>query len=89
MLKTFRLLTASLITTLSLVLSVSFVTSVPTSELTGALHWRSVRPYVGGVSIAVTGVAKEPNVYYMGSTGGGVWESHDYLISVEPQPAVA
>lgn len=47
-------------------------------QLIGALHWRSVGPYVGGVSVAVTGVDGIPNRYYMGSTGGGVWESNDY-----------
>ncbi|MDE2070816.1 MAG: glycosyl hydrolase, partial [Gammaproteobacteria bacterium] len=47
-------------------------------QLTGALHWRSIGPYVGGRVIAVTGVAQQPNLYYMGSTGGGVWKSENY-----------
>lgn len=49
----------------------------PTS-LVSALHWRSVGPYIGGVSVAVAGVKQIPNRYYMGSTGGGVWESTNY-----------
>ncbi|MGH8282131.1 MAG: hypothetical protein ACRERZ_08080, partial [Gammaproteobacteria bacterium] len=41
---------------------------LPPGQLTGALHWRSIGPYVGGRVIAVTGVAQQPNLYYMGST---------------------
>ncbi|HKV97088.1 MAG TPA: glycosyl hydrolase, partial [Gammaproteobacteria bacterium] len=47
-------------------------------QLTSALHWRSIGPFVGGRVIAVTGVAQQPNLYYMGSTGGGVWKSDNY-----------
>ncbi|MDE2023834.1 MAG: glycosyl hydrolase [Gammaproteobacteria bacterium] len=47
-------------------------------QLTGALHWRSIGPYVGGRVIAVTGVVQQPNLYYMGATGGGVWKSENY-----------
>ena len=57
--------------------------AVPASELTGALHWRSIGPYVGGRVIAVTGVAQQPNLYYMGTTGGGVWKSENYGASWE------
>ncbi len=48
------------------------------SSLVSALRWRSVGPYVGGVSVAVAGVTQVPNRYYMGSTGGGVWETTTY-----------
>ena len=51
---------------------------LPPAQLTAALHWRSIGPYVGGRVIAVTGVAQQPNLYYMGSTGGGVWKSENY-----------
>lgn len=56
----------------------AFAASATPGQLTSALHWRSVGPYIGGVVIAVTGVAQKPNLYYMGSTGGGVWKSDDY-----------
>ncbi len=42
-----------------------------------ALEWRSIGPYRGGRSAAVTGVPGKPNLYYMGSTGGGVWKTND------------
>jgi len=43
----------------------------------GALKWRSIGPYRGGRSVAVTGVPTQPLVYYAGFTGGGVWKTDD------------
>ena len=42
-----------------------------------ALEWRSIGPYRGGRSAAVTGVPGKPNLFYFGSTGGGVWRTTD------------
>ena len=42
------------------------------------LCWRNIGPVRGGRSVASTGVVKQPNVFYMGSTGGGVWKTEDY-----------
>ncbi len=47
------------------------------SELLDAVKWREVGPWRGGRSCAVTGVPGKPNLFYMGSTGGGVWKSND------------
>ncbi|MFZ9045407.1 MAG: WD40/YVTN/BNR-like repeat-containing protein [Cyclobacteriaceae bacterium] len=41
------------------------------------LQWRSIGPFRGGRSAAVTGVPNKPNLYYFGSTGGGVWRTTD------------
>ena len=41
------------------------------------LEWREVGPYRGGRSAAVAGVPDQPDLYYFGSTGGGVWKSED------------
>ncbi|HEY6214349.1 MAG TPA: hypothetical protein VIW45_18775, partial [Vicinamibacterales bacterium] len=41
----------------------------------GALKWRSIGPFRGGRVNAVTGVPGQPNVFYFGSVGGGVWKS--------------
>jgi hypothetical protein len=46
-------------------------------SLYDALQWRGIGPYRGGRSAAVTGVNNEPNLYYMGATGGGVWRTKD------------
>lgn len=47
-------------------------------NFTSKLHWRSVGPFVGGRVVAVAGVPQDPNLFYMGSVGGGVWKSTDY-----------
>ena len=40
-------------------------------------QYRLIGPFRGGRVGAVTGVASQPNVYYYGATGGGVWKSTD------------
>ncbi|WP_394974209.1 WD40/YVTN/BNR-like repeat-containing protein [uncultured Croceitalea sp.] len=45
------------------------------SELYSSMEYRLVGPFRGGRSAAVTGVPGEPNLFYMGSTGGGVWKT--------------
>ncbi len=47
------------------------------TALYGAMKWRLVGPFRGGRSCAVTGVVGKPNLYYMGTTGGGVWKTID------------
>ncbi len=46
-------------------------------EVYSSVKWRHIGPYRGGRSCAVTGVAGKPNLYYFGSTGGGVWKTTD------------
>ena len=46
-------------------------------KLYNALEWRSIGPYRGGRSSAVTGVPGKPLLFYMGATGGGVWRTQD------------
>lgn len=41
------------------------------------LKWRNIGPFRGGRSVTSTGVVGQPNVYYMGSTGGGIWKTID------------
>jgi photosystem II stability/assembly factor-like uncharacterized protein len=42
------------------------------------MRWRMIGPFRGGRTRAVTGVASEPNVFYIGAVNGGVWKSDDY-----------
>ena len=42
-----------------------------------ATEWRNIGPFRGGRSAAVTGVAGKANLFYFGSTGGGVWRTTD------------
>ena len=41
------------------------------------LKWRNIGPFRGGRSVASTGVIGQPQTYYMGSTGGGVFKTTD------------
>ncbi|MBV6520520.1 MAG: hypothetical protein MNPFHGCM_00636 [Gemmatimonadaceae bacterium] len=43
----------------------------------GALKYRMIGPARGGRVTTVTGVPTQPLVFYMGSTGGGVWKTTD------------
>ena len=42
-----------------------------------ALHWRLIGSFRGGRVSAVAGVPNNPNVYYFGTPGGGIWKSTD------------
>jgi len=67
-----------LLSCLSLGLPAAFAAPVPAAKLTSALQWRSVGPYTGGRVTTVAGIADKPNVFFMGTAGGGVWETEDY-----------
>jgi photosystem II stability/assembly factor-like uncharacterized protein len=41
------------------------------------LLWRNVGPTRGGRAVTATGVIGNNQVYYMGTTGGGVWKTED------------
>ncbi|MCX6611359.1 MAG: glycosyl hydrolase, partial [Acidobacteria bacterium] len=45
--------------------------------LSKELKFRSIGPYRGGRVVTVTGVPSQPNVYYFGGTGGGIWKTID------------
>src|SRR5437588_2723924 len=49
----------------------------PDASFLKNLKWREVGPYRGGRVDAVEGIANQPNVYYFGSCGGGVWKTTD------------
>lgn len=45
------------------------------------LVWRNIGPSRGGRSVAATGVRGNDLVYYMGTTGGGLWKTEDAGLS--------
>ena len=47
------------------------------SSLYGSLEYRELGPFRGGRAAAVTGVPGQPNLFYFGATGGGVWKTED------------
>jgi photosystem II stability/assembly factor-like uncharacterized protein len=67
-----------LLSCLSLAAPAALTAQMPATQLTGALRWRSVGPFTGGRVTSVAGVASEPNLFYQGTAGGGVWETTDY-----------
>ena len=47
------------------------------AAMLGGLHWREVGPMRGGRTYGVSGNAAEPDTFYMGSVGGGVWKTEN------------
>jgi len=41
------------------------------------MKWRLIGPFRGGRALAVTGVPSQPNTFYFGAVGGGVWKTTD------------
>ncbi len=48
------------------------------------LHWRMIGPFRGGRTRAISGVASQPNVFYIAQVNGGVWKTTDYGETWEP-----
>jgi photosystem II stability/assembly factor-like uncharacterized protein len=75
-----RILTA--IATLSLFTVAPFAfqpaPSSARAEPSAAMQWREIGPTRAGRARAVTGIANQPNVAYIGFDNGGVWRSTDY-----------
>jgi len=46
-------------------------------SLYNGMEWRSIGPFRGGRAGTATGVIDNPNLYYMGTAGGGVWKTTD------------
>jgi len=47
------------------------------ASLLDAMKWRCIGPFRGGRSTTVCGVVQDPETYYFGSVGGGVWKTTD------------
>ncbi len=56
---------------------VSASTTGKPSDPLKLLQYRLVGPFRGGRVGSVAGVASQPNVYYFGATGGGIWKTTD------------
>jgi photosystem II stability/assembly factor-like uncharacterized protein len=53
----------------------------PTKFSPGFFHemrWRCIGPFRGGRTVAISGVAHQPNVFYMAAVDGGVWKTTDF-----------
>src|SRR5471032_2746158 len=62
-------------------------------SLYGGLRWRSIGPFRGGRVNGVSGVPGQPNTFYFGSVGGGVWKTTNagrtWLPIFDSQPAAS
>ena len=58
-------------------ISASLLIAQPDLNSLKELKYRSIGPFRGGRVDAVSGVTSQPNVYYFGATGGGVWKTMD------------
>src|SRR5260370_2232327 len=54
------------------------------SSLFNELRWRMIGPFRGGRVLAVTGVPGQPNAFYFGGVGRGVWKINDTRRSSTP-----
>ena len=43
----------------------------------GEMRWRMIGPFRGGRTVAVSGVPRQPDVFYMAANNGGVWKTTD------------
>ena len=57
--------------------SSSIATDTVDPTLISAMEWRLVGPYRGGRVTTVAGIPNNPQMYYMGATGGGVWKTEN------------
>ena len=47
------------------------------AKLFNGMRYRMIGPFRGGRSVAVTGVPGQPDTFYFGAVGGGVWKTTD------------
>jgi photosystem II stability/assembly factor-like uncharacterized protein len=47
-------------------------------KLYAEMRWRCIGPFRGGRTVAITGVPKQPNVFYMAAVNGGIWKTDDF-----------
>ena len=53
-------------------------------RLYSGMHWRLIGPFRGGRAVAVTGVPGQPDVFYFGAVGGGVWKTTNAGLTWKP-----
>src|SRR5690348_16257 len=45
------------------------------AALFNALRWRLIGPFRGGRAVAATGIPGDPDTFYFGAVGGGIWKT--------------
>src|SRR5260370_39942526 len=57
------------------------------AKLFAEMRWRMVGPLRGGRTRACAGVARPPNIFYIGAGKGRGWETHDQRRPLKPHLA--
>jgi len=47
------------------------------SSLLAGMHWRLIGPFRGGRAITVAGIPGDPNTFFFGAVGGGIWKTEN------------
>ncbi|HEX4593433.1 MAG TPA: hypothetical protein VH157_04115, partial [Bryobacteraceae bacterium] len=56
----------------------------PPASLFDGLRWRMIGPFRGGRAIAASGVSGDPNTFYFGAVGGGIWKTTNAGLTWSP-----
>src|SRR5499427_8246751 len=86
-----RMRTASAVLSAFILSVVTFAGAVPQSSTVdpaSAMHWRQIGPPRAGRARALSGVASQPNVFYIGFDNGGVWRSTGAIAVAASDPNV-
>ncbi len=74
---TFLTLTPAVRLLCGFVVSLTICAQTVPPNLFSGLEWRSIGPFRGGRSVAVSGIANGGSTFYFGSVDGGVWKTTD------------
>jgi photosystem II stability/assembly factor-like uncharacterized protein len=64
--------------------SLSLSAETVDSSLYAELQWRCIGPFRAGRTVAIAGIASQPNVFYMAPNNGGVWKTDDFGRTWQP-----
>ena len=53
-------------------------------DLFSGLKWRLIGPFRGGRAVAAAGVPGDPNTFYFGAVGGGIWKTTNAGVTWTP-----
>src|SRR5262245_45299169 len=73
--RSIRLLVASVIAAIGFAVAPMVIGQQYDSSLYSGLRWRMIGPFRAGRTNSVSGVIGQPDTFYMGSVGGGVWKT--------------
>ena len=70
-----KLFIVSMLVIVGLMASLTISAQQYDPSLYSGLHWRMIGPFRAGRENAVSGVVGQPDTFYFGSVGGGVWKT--------------